>query len=109
MKFLIDANLPPGLAEWLKTLGHQAEHVVDAQGVPQDDRGIFDYARATNSIVVTKDEDFAALATLLPNSAAVLWIRFGNVTNRALHARLGSSIDEIMSKFAAGERLVEIV
>jgi predicted nuclease of predicted toxin-antitoxin system len=27
MKFLVDAQLPPGLCRWLQARGHEAEHV----------------------------------------------------------------------------------
>jgi predicted nuclease of predicted toxin-antitoxin system len=29
MRFLIDAQLPPALARWLSSAGHDAEHVAD--------------------------------------------------------------------------------
>ncbi|MBI2986054.1 MAG: DUF5615 family PIN-like protein [Deltaproteobacteria bacterium] len=29
MKFLVDANLPPHLCHWLKSRGHEAEHLAD--------------------------------------------------------------------------------
>ena len=30
MKFIVDAQLPPALARWLREQGHQAEHVAEA-------------------------------------------------------------------------------
>jgi predicted nuclease of predicted toxin-antitoxin system len=29
VKFLVDANLPPALAQWLASEGHEARHVAD--------------------------------------------------------------------------------
>jgi predicted nuclease of predicted toxin-antitoxin system len=29
VKFLVDAQLPPALARWLREAGHEAEHVED--------------------------------------------------------------------------------
>jgi predicted nuclease of predicted toxin-antitoxin system len=36
MRFLVDAQLPPGLCRWLRERGHEAEHVFDVGlgGVP---------------------------------------------------------------------------
>jgi predicted nuclease of predicted toxin-antitoxin system len=64
MKFLVDANLPPGLASWLREHSHEAIHVNDQPGLALDDRAIFEFARRHGYIIMTKDEDFAALATL---------------------------------------------
>ncbi len=64
MKFLVDANLPPGLAAWLREHSHDAIHVKDQPGLAVDDRAIFEFARGHGYIIMTKDEDFAALATL---------------------------------------------
>ena len=33
MKFLVDANLPPGLATWLREQAHEAIHVSDQAGL----------------------------------------------------------------------------
>jgi predicted nuclease of predicted toxin-antitoxin system len=89
MKFLVDANLPPGLASWLGAFGHQAIHVMDVVGLRNDDRAIFDYARLHNLTIMTKDEDFALLTTLSPDSPSVVWLRLGNATNPALRALAG--------------------
>ena len=63
MKFLIDANLPPALARWLASEGHEAHHVSDfgLEAVP--DKTIWAYARELDACVVTKDEDFILLQT----------------------------------------------
>lgn len=33
MKFLVDANLPPGLSAWLREHNHEAIHVNDQPGL----------------------------------------------------------------------------
>ena len=72
MKFLIDANLPPGLAVWLREHAHESIHVNDQPRLDLDDRAVFEFARRNGYIIVTKDEDFAALATLVDGPAAVV-------------------------------------
>lgn len=65
MKFLVDANLPPGLATWLCEHAHESIHVSDQPGLTLDDRAVFEFARRNDYIIMTKDEDFATLATLV--------------------------------------------
>ena len=37
MKFLVDAQLPPMLAEWLRRAGHETKHVQDVDLRDADD------------------------------------------------------------------------
>jgi uncharacterized protein DUF5615 len=60
MGFLVDAQLPPGLARWLAANGHEATHVSDLGLPTASDPAIWDHALAVSSVIVTKDEDFAA-------------------------------------------------
>ena len=55
MKFLVDANLPPGLATWLREQAHEAIHVSDQPGLNLDDRAVFEFARQHGYIIMTKD------------------------------------------------------
>jgi predicted nuclease of predicted toxin-antitoxin system len=109
MIFLVDANLPPGLVAWLRERGHQASHVADRPGVRASDRTIFDLAREEGFVIVTKDEDFSALATLAAESAPVVWLRIGNATNASLQMWLEPLLPEIVRRIESGEKLIEVV
>lgn len=109
MKFLVDANLPPGLATWLCEHGHEATHSIDHAGLGHNDRALFEFARHHKYVLVTKDEDFAALATLIDEPAAVVWLRLGNATNAALRTWLEPLLPEILERLASGETLIEVV
>jgi len=56
MNFLVDAQLPPGLASWLILQRHTAQHVQDAGLTDAGDREIWDHALLLGSIIITKDE-----------------------------------------------------
>jgi predicted nuclease of predicted toxin-antitoxin system len=58
-------------------------------------------------VVITKDEDFAQLATDNDAGPVVLWVRTGNVLNRALLARFKAAWPEIEAHLGAGARLIE--
>lgn len=109
MTFLVDANLPPGLAAWLRERGHDAIHIHDQPGLALDDRAIFEFARKHEYIIITKDEDFAALATLGDKPAAVVWVRIGNATNAMLQNWLAPLLPEIVQRLATGETLIEVI
>jgi hypothetical protein len=64
MRFLVDAQLPPALARWLASRGHEAEHVGDCGLLSAADAAIWDHALRTGSVLVTKDEDFAQRKSL---------------------------------------------
>ncbi|HEX4079465.1 MAG TPA: DUF5615 family PIN-like protein [Rhizomicrobium sp.] len=53
MKFVVDAQLPPALAAWVREKGHDAAAVREIGLREADDRDIWSYARAEHAIVVT--------------------------------------------------------
>jgi predicted nuclease of predicted toxin-antitoxin system len=73
IRFLIDAQLPPGLAQRLADRGYPSEHVNRINlGVASDD-AIWRYAGRTGSILMTKDEDFVALSEREASGPQVVW------------------------------------
>jgi predicted nuclease of predicted toxin-antitoxin system len=105
MKFLVDAQLPPALCEWLRGKGHEAVHVFEIDMIAASDANIAARAEADEAVLISKDEDFALLR--LPDRFALLWLRCGNTTNHALSAWLDARWDRIETSFAEGERFVE--
>ena len=61
MRFLIDANLSPRLADRLRAVGHDAVAVRDVDLGSASDDEILDHAIADNRIVVSHDTDFGTL------------------------------------------------
>ncbi len=109
IRFLVDAQLPPGLARWLTTRGYPAEHVNRVDLGIASDRDIWLYAARTAAALVTKDEDFVALAGQEPVGPQVVWIRVGNISNNALRRAIDPQLDEIIRALNAGERIVEVL
>jgi predicted nuclease of predicted toxin-antitoxin system len=108
-RFLVDAQLPPGLAKRLSALGYRADHVNRVGLGAAGDTAIWAYAVANQAVLVTKDDDFVALARRDPRAAPVVWIRIGNCTNDALWRILEPALSEILLALDAGERVVEVV
>src|SRR4051812_39146690 len=106
MKFLIDAQLPPGLCRWLEAREHEAEHVFDLGLAGATDAQVAERAEETGAVLVSKDEDFLTLRLTRPFQ--LLWLRCGNVTNRALAEWLETRWPRIEESLADGEALVEV-
>ena len=104
----MDAQLPPALAAHLASVGHEAEHVNQIEHGVASDRDIWSYAIEAGAVIISKDEDFATLARDKSAGAQVVWIRLGNVTNRALWRALEPLLPEIVEGLEAGERLIEV-
>jgi predicted nuclease of predicted toxin-antitoxin system len=108
-RFVIDAQLPPGLAVRLRERGHTAEHVNRIGLGAAGDRAIWEYAHRHHAVLITKDEDFVALANRDQSGPQLVWLRIGNISNDALWAAMSAAWDEIIGPIEAGERIVEVV
>jgi predicted nuclease of predicted toxin-antitoxin system len=108
IRFLIDAQLPPGLARRLAERGYPAEHVNRIGLGTARDGAIWRHATQTGATLVTKDEDFVALAERDPSGPQVVWIRIGNISNDALWRALEPQFAEIIQALNADERIVEV-
>lgn len=109
MRYLIDAQLPPALARWLRDRGDSADHVVDLELLGATDDEVWNRAAALGAAIVSKDEDFALRAQLGRGGPAVVWIRLGNVRNDELLRRCATLWPEVTAALGRGELLIEIV
>lgn len=107
MKFLVDAQLPKRLANWLNEAGQDALHTLD---LPRKnlttDSEIIDRAQQDGRIVVTKDADFVR-SFLLTGEPQLLLISTGNMSNAALGKILHANLAGIEAAFV-NSRFVEI-
>ena len=109
MKFLVDAQLPPALARWLREAGHEAEHVEDACLREANDGAIWAHALQSGAIIVTKDEDFAARSAQAATAPLIVWLRVGDTTNRALRVWIEPRLSGIARLLAQHNWLVEVI
>ncbi len=87
---------------------HIAEHVADIGLRDANDSAIWRYAAERQAVLVTKDEDFSHRPHRSGSSPAVVWLRLGNVSRRALLERLQPLLPEIEAAISRGERLIEV-
>ena len=108
MNFLIDAQLPPALARWVASQGHQATHVFDIGLEAANDAVIWARARNENIVIVSKDEDFVDQWLLSAEPIQLLWVRRGNCSNQALLAWLQPLWADAVKRLEQGEKLIEL-
>ena len=106
MRVLIDAQLPPALCGWFREQGIEADHVADVLGGQSPDAAIAEYAQANGLVLITKDDDFRLRHP--PEGYRLVWLRCGNITNRALRLWLGARWAEVKRRLDEGELVVEV-
>jgi predicted nuclease of predicted toxin-antitoxin system len=108
VRFLVDTQLPKALSLWLSEHGHKAEHVLDVSLGQSKDTPVWRYAQQNGAVIVTKDEDFAEWVRRGRPGPAVVWLRIGNSSKRALLAWLEPLMPAIVRQLEQGDRLVEV-
>jgi predicted nuclease of predicted toxin-antitoxin system len=100
MKFLIDAQLPRRMTDWLTAAGCDAVHTLDLPNANRTpDEEVADIADREGRIVVTKDADFVDSHLLRSRPAKLLLVSTGNISNRNLEVLLIPLIPDIVREF----------
>lgn len=85
MKFLIDAQLPKSLAEFLSQNGHQSLHTLALPDKNKTtDKRIIEIAENENFVLITKDDDFLKAFYLTGKPSKLILVRTGNISNARL-------------------------
>lgn len=108
MKFIIDAQLPPSLAEALRRAGCDAVAAREIGLREAKDAAIWEYALQNDAAIFTKDEDFAERSLRSQHPPVVIWLRIGNATNPVLLDWLMPILPAVLARIDAGDRLIEV-
>ncbi len=108
MRFLIDAQLSPALVNYLRSKGHEAEHVADVLGATAKDIKVVERAQALGAIIVSKDSDFVGLLEGMASAPPLLRVRVGNSTNRGLIQRLDLNWSQVEGELLNSKPIVEL-
>ena len=108
MKFLIDNNLSPLLADALEAAGHDAVHLRDLGMQAATDDVVLEHARADERILVSADTDFGGLlARSGASTPSVILIRRLAGRRAAEHAAIIlANLDQVAEDLAAGAVVV---
>ena len=97
MKLLFDQNLSPKLVKRLADLYPGAAHL-DPLGMGQaDDTVVWNYAKANDFAIVTKDEDYDLLGVAWGHPPKVIWLQLGNCTTNQVEAAIRSHTIDIQA------------
>jgi len=75
VKLLFDENLSRKLVIRLAELYPESAHVAEADLLESPDRGIWEFAKAQDFVIVSTDSDFYELATTIGPPPKVVWLR----------------------------------
>lgn len=109
MTLLVDNQLPLALARYLAANGWECTHVQEVGLETADDRTIWQYAKERGLAIISKDEDFQALANRQGSiPPQVVWVRLGNCRKAALLEAFSRILPALRDALAAGDAVVEI-
>ena len=104
MKLLFDQNLSPRLVQRLSDLYADSAHV-STLGLDQAaDSEVWEYARAHDFIIVSKDTDFSEMSVVRGYPPKVVWIRRGNCSIREIEEILRRD-QELLAELAQNQDL----
>jgi predicted nuclease of predicted toxin-antitoxin system len=108
IRFLVDAQLPRRLSEWLKGCGYDAIHTLE---LPEKNRSrdwqINLLSIEEHRVVISKDNDFLESLLISEKPYKLLLVNTGNIANRQLMEIFEKHIDLIVRSLEEN-RLVEI-
>ena len=85
MKFIVDAQLPKSLSDFINSKGFDSVHTLSLpMRNKTPDNAIRDFAKNENRIVVTKDNDFLTSHLLHNQPKKLILIKSGNIANKDL-------------------------
>ena len=97
MKFIVDAQLPKSLSDFLNQQGYDSIHTLNlvTKNKTPDER-IIEIAEEQERIVITKDNDFLDSYLLKERPKQLILISTGNISNKRLMELFQINIDKIV-------------
>jgi predicted nuclease of predicted toxin-antitoxin system len=109
MRFLIDAQLPRRLADWLDQSGFDSIHTLDLpRGNRTPDGELISISIEEKRILVTKDSAFVDSFLLQNEPQELLLVSTGNISNADLEVIFRQNIEKLEEAFNTGSRFLEL-
>jgi predicted nuclease of predicted toxin-antitoxin system len=108
VKFIVDAQLPKSLSDFIKSSGYDSIHTLELPDKNQTkDNGIVDIAAREDRVVISKDNDFLESFLLLDRPHKLIIVKTGNIKNSVL-IDLFKTHFQTISKLLIENSLIEI-
>jgi predicted nuclease of predicted toxin-antitoxin system len=102
MKFIVDAQLPYRLKDWLTEKGFDTIHTRDLPEQNEtEDLNIADIAQNESRTVISKDSDFLKLRILQDKPEKLLMITTGNIVNKDLLSLFEQNFETVEKLFVS--------
>jgi predicted nuclease of predicted toxin-antitoxin system len=85
VKLILDQNLSYRLVAMLQPIFADVQHVRPLGMAEAKDTDIWNYAKLTRSVVVSKDSDFFPYALLSPPPPKFIWVNIGNASTEDIY------------------------
>jgi predicted nuclease of predicted toxin-antitoxin system len=95
VRLLFDENLSPQLVRLLTDLFPGSTHVRDVGLKAADDLLVWQYARESDLVIVSKDSDLHRRSFVLGHPPKLVWIRLGNCSTSEVERLLRQSFASI--------------
>ena len=103
MRFLLDMNLSPAMADWLRGEGHDAVHARDIGFSALPDRDLFAHAVTEDRILITFDLDFGDIVGAAGGAGlGVLLLRLRSPRQAHMRQRVQTAISVSAEALIAG-------
>ena len=88
MRLLFDENLSHQLVRLLADIFPKSLHVRDVGLKSADDPVVWQYAKANNLVIVSKDSDLRQRSFVLGHPPKLVWVRLGNCSTAEVEGLL---------------------
>ncbi len=92
-KYLIDVNLPNKFSVWVS---EEYQHVININDELKDSE-IWEYAKANNLTIFTKDTDFSETMMANKPPPKVIHIKLGNMKMKTFHQLINTIWNDVLS------------
>ena len=108
MKLLFDENLSPKLPRLMVASFPGSQHVRELGLKGRTDEEIWDYARANNFAIVSKDKDFYQRVMLYGAPPKFVWLCLGNCTREDLLTLIERHAGDILAFETSSESVLAL-
>jgi predicted nuclease of predicted toxin-antitoxin system len=108
VKFIVDAQLPKSLSDYINQKGHDSIHTLELPDQNRtQDKQIIQVADEENRVVISKDVDFLETFIVKSEPKKLIMVKTGNIVNKNLLNLIAQNFEMLITMIERSN-LVEI-